>query len=67
VRARNSPISGAIVGADVVVGAGFDAGVVEGEVLDTCRRELAAHKVPALLQAVENLDVGAAGKLVRHA
>jgi len=67
VRARKNPITGAIVVADVVVGAGFDAGVVEGEVLDTCRRELAAHKVPALLQAVENLDVGAAGKLVRHA
>ncbi len=67
VRARKSPITGAIVVADVVVAAGFDAAVVQGEVLETCRRELAAHKVPAMLHAVESLDVGAAGKLVRHA
>src|ERR1700722_7689039 len=71
VRARRSPITGAIVVADVVLAdptsaAAADApDLVKNELLDTCRRALAAHKVPAMLRFVPALEFTAAGKLVR--
>jgi acyl-coenzyme A synthetase/AMP-(fatty) acid ligase len=75
VRARRNPITGAIVVADVVLAdppgdaAGDAPGAalerVKGELLDACRRALAAHKVPAMLRFVPALEFTAAGKLVR--
>jgi acyl-coenzyme A synthetase/AMP-(fatty) acid ligase len=71
VRSRRSPITGAIVVADVVLAdptsvAGADApDLVKNDLLDTCRRALAAHKVPAMLRFVPALEFTAAGKLVR--
>jgi acyl-coenzyme A synthetase/AMP-(fatty) acid ligase len=38
---------------------------VKSDLLDACRRSLAAHKVPAMLRFVPSLEVTAAGKLVR--
>ena len=38
---------------------------IRTEILDRCKDSLAAHKVPAVIRFVEQLDVTAAGKLVR--
>jgi acyl-coenzyme A synthetase/AMP-(fatty) acid ligase len=72
VRARKSPITGAIVVADVVVRAQAspsDAPAptegLESEILEACRRALAPHKVPAAIRLVPSLDVAASGKLAR--
>jgi len=71
VRARRNPITGAVVVADVVLanassGSPPDAPeLLKSELIDACRRALAAHKVPAMLRFVPSLEVTAAGKLVR--
>jgi acyl-coenzyme A synthetase/AMP-(fatty) acid ligase len=72
VHSKRNPIMGAVVVADVVleqsVGARLDAAQAEGiksELLETCRRTLPAHKVPARLSFVPALALTAAGKLVR--
>ncbi|HLG80805.1 MAG TPA: class I adenylate-forming enzyme family protein [Bradyrhizobium sp.] len=67
-RSRKSPITGAIVVADVVLAEGTDAGrkqAIGDEILAQCRMALAAHKVPAMIRFVEQLDVTPAGKLAR--
>jgi acyl-coenzyme A synthetase/AMP-(fatty) acid ligase len=66
VRGRKSPITGAIVVADVVA-----AGVEQGEalkagILGLCRRTLAPYKVPATIRVVSALDITASGKLARR-
>jgi acyl-CoA synthetase (AMP-forming)/AMP-acid ligase II len=72
VRARRNPITGAVVVADVVLtddaGSHIDQqalATVKSELLDACRRVLAAHKVPSQLRFVPSLALTAAGKLVR--
>jgi len=72
VRARRNPITGAVVVADVVLAdsgsiapADPDTDRIKAELLDACRRALAAHKVPAMLRFVPSLEFTAAGKLVR--
>jgi len=67
-RSRKSPITGAIVVADVVLAEGADASrkeAIGNEILAQCRASLAAHKVPAMIRFVEQLDVTPAGKLAR--
>jgi acyl-coenzyme A synthetase/AMP-(fatty) acid ligase len=71
VKSRRNPITGAVVTADVVLADDEDAagerpqGDMTREIIETCRRELAAHKVPAMVRIVPSLEVSAAGKLVR--
>jgi acyl-coenzyme A synthetase/AMP-(fatty) acid ligase len=69
VKARRSPITGAVVTAEVVLlegAAGAQAEeVVKGEILQACRRSLAAHKVPMTIRIVPALEVSESGKLVR--
>ena len=72
VKARKSPITGAIVAADIVLsddagepGQGASAEMLRREIADLCRRALAAHKVPAVIRFVPTLDVSPSGKLVR--
>jgi acyl-coenzyme A synthetase/AMP-(fatty) acid ligase len=72
VRARRSPITGAIVAADVVLadevtdkGERPAAEALTRELTECCRRSLAAHKVPAMIRIVPALEVSASGKLVR--
>jgi acyl-coenzyme A synthetase/AMP-(fatty) acid ligase len=71
VRARKSPITGAVVVADVVL---TDAAAAAGEtalaaarmaILEACRAGLQPHKVPTMLRFVPALELTAAGKLVR--
>jgi acyl-coenzyme A synthetase/AMP-(fatty) acid ligase len=71
VRARRNAITGAVVVADVVLvnSTNPDAAdipdSVKSDLLDACRRNLAAHKVPATLRFVPSLEFTATGKLVR--
>jgi acyl-CoA synthetase (AMP-forming)/AMP-acid ligase II len=72
VKAKRSPITGALVVADVVledsVGSSLEASqaeTIKSELLESCRRALPAHKVPAQLRFVPALELSAAGKLVR--
>jgi acyl-coenzyme A synthetase/AMP-(fatty) acid ligase len=71
VMGRRNPITGAVIVAEVVLAdaePSSDSGVAEGlksDLLNACRRTLAAHKVPALLRFVPTLELTAAGKLVR--
>ena len=67
VRPKRSPITGAIVVADVVLNAnGGDAEAVKGDILTLCRDTLPRHKVPASISIVPALDVAASGKLARR-
>jgi acyl-coenzyme A synthetase/AMP-(fatty) acid ligase len=67
-RSRRSPITGAIVVADVILANGTDAErheTIRTEILGQCKDCLAVWKVPAVIRFVERLDVTAAGKLAR--
>jgi acyl-coenzyme A synthetase/AMP-(fatty) acid ligase len=67
VRARRSPITGAIVVADVVLKPGSETlEAVRDDILDACREALPPHKVPAMLTRVATLEVTESGKLLRH-
>jgi acyl-coenzyme A synthetase/AMP-(fatty) acid ligase len=69
VRGKRSPITGAIVTADVVLeSGGEDGGVdrVKDDILTLCRDALPLYKVPASISIVPALDVAASGKLVRR-
>lgn len=70
VKARRSPITGAIVVAEVLVRpqpgqAALDGELLKGEIIAACRSALAKHKVPAVISLVASLDVAASGKLAR--
>jgi acyl-coenzyme A synthetase/AMP-(fatty) acid ligase len=71
VSARPNPITGSVVVADVVLDSTVQseessgAQAVKNDLLDTCRRTLPAHKVPAVLRFVAEIELTAAGKLVR--
>jgi len=70
VRARRNPITGAVVVADVILAdpadaAGDGAERIKAELLNACRRQLPAHKVPATLRFVPALELTTGGKLVR--
>jgi acyl-coenzyme A synthetase/AMP-(fatty) acid ligase len=66
VSSRRSPITGAIVVADVVLnGAPENKDAIKKEILKTCRTQLSGPKVPALLRFVPALEMTAGGKLAR--
>ena len=68
VKARKSPITGAIVVADVVLAEGADASrsdEIKSRIIADCKASLAPHKVPAMIKLVDKLDITAAGKLAR--
>jgi acyl-coenzyme A synthetase/AMP-(fatty) acid ligase len=71
VRARKSPITGAVIVADVVLWEedqveSKPAGNLQRDILLLCRNALAAHKVPASIKVVSSLPVAQSGKLLRH-
>ena len=69
VRGKRSPITGAIVTADVVLESGGENGGVDrvkDDILTLCRDALPLYKVPASISIVPALDVAASGKLVRR-
>jgi acyl-coenzyme A synthetase/AMP-(fatty) acid ligase len=68
-RSRRSPITGAVVVADVVLADGSDPArnnEIRDRILADCRAQLVSHKVPAVIRFVAALDVTPAGKLARH-
>ncbi len=72
VKGQRSPITGAIVVADVVVKSNTGQGGVDiqteklkNDIVEACRGALAAYKVPALIRFVPSLDVAPSGKLAR--
>ena len=74
VKSRKSPITGAIVVAEVVLKDGADRpkadphlAALQREIIDLCRRDLAPYKVPAAVRFVPALPMSPAGKLSRHA
>jgi acyl-CoA synthetase (AMP-forming)/AMP-acid ligase II len=68
VRAHKSPITGAIVAADVVLA---DPQVpwadLRTDLIEHCRSHLPAWKVPGLIRQVDTIALNAAGKIARHA
>jgi acyl-CoA synthetase (AMP-forming)/AMP-acid ligase II len=66
VRGRPSPITGAIVVADIVVRKPRVFETMVDEILESCRRALPPHKVPAMLREVASLDISESGKLTRN-
>jgi acyl-coenzyme A synthetase/AMP-(fatty) acid ligase len=67
VRGKHSPITGALVVADVVLhSGGGDTEAVKGDILTLCREALPRHMVPASISIVPALDVAASGKLARR-
>ena len=67
VRSRRSPITGAIVVADVVLTEAADPARLREEIMRDCRASLPSHKIPATLRFVTSIEVTAAGKLARSA
>jgi acyl-coenzyme A synthetase/AMP-(fatty) acid ligase len=67
VFARQSPITGALVAAEVVLrdGAAADEGM-KRDILAACRAVLPAHKAPSFVTFVAELPTTDGGKLVRH-
>jgi acyl-coenzyme A synthetase/AMP-(fatty) acid ligase len=72
VKARRSPITGALVVAEVVAnretgsaGAQAQNDALKDAILAACRRALSPHKVPAAIRFVPSLDVAPSGKLAR--
>ena len=70
VRSRRSPITGAVVAAEVVraeqgSGAVPTDAELSAQLVERCRELLAPHKVPAMVQIVPSLPLSPAGKLVR--
>jgi acyl-coenzyme A synthetase/AMP-(fatty) acid ligase len=68
-KSRRSPITGAIVVADVVLADHVDVSrsdEIRARILVDCKASLAPHKVPAVIKFVPSLDITAAGKLARH-
>jgi acyl-coenzyme A synthetase/AMP-(fatty) acid ligase len=68
-KSRRSPITGAIVVADVILADGSDVSRsddIRAQILADCRASLPSYKVPAVIRFVRSLDITAAGKLARH-
>jgi acyl-coenzyme A synthetase/AMP-(fatty) acid ligase len=70
VRAKKNPILGALVVADVVLKTSRQSieqsdQSLKRDILQFCRRELAQHKVPAMINFVPTLAMAETGKLIR--
>ena len=68
VHARTSPVTGAIVAAEIVLKDGDPLAFapIRDEIIASCRASLSPHKVPVTVKLVASLKLSAAGKLVRH-
>ncbi len=69
VKAKKSPITGALVVADVMLKTALrDSGdnALERDILQFCRAQLAPYMVPAAINIVPMVAIGESGKLVRR-
>lgn len=62
VYAVPNPISGALVGADVVLAPGSEPSEAKKAILARCRAELATYQVPRVFRVVDAIQVGTSGK-----
>lgn len=62
VYAVPNPISGHLVGADVVLGAGVDPESAKKAILGACRAGLSNYQVPRVFKVVDTITVAASGK-----
>ena len=67
VLGRKSPITGAIVVAEVVLDGDRDRAQIQEEILHNCRNSLKPFQVPAMVRFVPKLELSAGGKLLRNA
>jgi acyl-coenzyme A synthetase/AMP-(fatty) acid ligase len=67
VSGRKSPITGAIVVAEIVLDSERDRAAIQEEILRDCRVHLKPFQVPAMVRVVPKLELSAGGKLLRHA
>ena len=65
VWARSSPITGAVVAAEIVIKPTADFPATRAAALELCRTTLPAYKVPVAMRHVATLPIAASGKLVR--
>jgi acyl-CoA synthetase (AMP-forming)/AMP-acid ligase II len=65
VSAKRSPVTGALVLAEVQLDAGADPDATRRLILETSRARLEREAVPAIIRFVEGFQTNAAGKLVR--
>ena len=65
VHARRSSMTGNLVAADLQLRPGSDPAAVRAEVVALCRERLPRWQRPAIVKFVDELEVGAAGKLAR--
>jgi acyl-coenzyme A synthetase/AMP-(fatty) acid ligase len=67
VSARKSPITGALVQAEIVLDSGVGGtSAIEEEISVLCRANLPPHQVPSRIRIVDQLNVTAGGKLARR-
>jgi acyl-coenzyme A synthetase/AMP-(fatty) acid ligase len=57
-----NPVSGALVGADVVLDAGEDPAAARPRILAACREQLAGYQVPRVFKIVDAIASSASGK-----
>lgn len=67
VTSKPSPMTGALVVADVQVDGEVDRPALKKAIQDACRNELEREAVPAVVRFSNDLQVNAAGKLLRNA
>ena len=67
VSGRKSPITGAIVVAEIVLDQERDRAAIQEEILRDCRASLKPFQVPAMVRVVPKLELSAGGKLLRNA
>jgi acyl-CoA synthetase (AMP-forming)/AMP-acid ligase II len=66
VSAKKSPITGALVLAEVMAGPDEDPAALKARILAACRTALPREAVPGAVRLVGDMTVNAAGKLVRR-
>jgi acyl-coenzyme A synthetase/AMP-(fatty) acid ligase len=71
VRTKKSPITGALVIADVVLqgssqGEEASARALQEDILLLCRETLSSHKIPAAINFIPDLNIAESGKLLRR-
>jgi acyl-coenzyme A synthetase/AMP-(fatty) acid ligase len=71
VRPKKSPITGALIIADIVLKEHPDVEIhnlsdVQTDILQFCREVLPAHKVPASIHIVREMPIGDSGKVIRR-
>lgn len=62
VRAQESPITGQVVIAEIVISKGSDPEQLRKDVMRQCRQNLSDHKVPRLIRVVDSIPVKVSGK-----